>query len=128
MIRTALLPLMIALLAGPALAGTGYEITSKKGDKSITYKVNFGGGRLFEQHTAYDPVSKSFIYLSWPRNEEAPKPAFSIWDHQTGRTIDLYKFPKVKHPLPVIRSIEAMKVCPKSGDRNFKSNAVLAYD
>ena len=128
MIRSKCLPLFIAFLASPALAGTGYEVTSKEGDKTITYMVNFGGGKLFEQHTAYDPVSKSFVYLSWPRNREAPKPVSSIWDHETGRTIHLYKFPKVKHPLPVIPSIEAMKVCPKSGDRNFKSKPVLAYD
>lgn len=120
--------LFIALLASPTLAGTGYEVTSKDDGKIVTYMVNFGGGFNFHQHTAYDPASKQFVYLSWPRNGGAPKPVSTVWDHQTGRTIDLYEFPNVKHPLPVIPSIEAMKVCPKTGDRSFKSRAVLAYD
>lgn len=128
MLRLTLLLLFNVLLAGPVIAGTGYEVTSKKGDKTITYNVKFGGGKLFGQHTAFDPVSKSFVYLSWRRNVEAPKPVASIWDHETGRTIKLYKFPDVKLPLPVIPSIKAMKVCPMTGDHNFKAKPVLAYD
>ena len=80
------------------------------------------------QHTAYDPASKEFVYLKWMRGEAAPKPVASIWDHRTGETIALYKFPGVKSPLPVIPSIDAMKVCPKTGDKNFKHKATIAYD
>jgi len=57
-----------------------------------------------------------------------PEGAGAIWDHQTGQTIDLYQFPGVKHPLPAIPSIEAMKVCPRTGDRNFKAKPIIAYD
>lgn len=119
---------LLALASSPVLAGTGYQVTSKNGDETVTYMVNFGGGRAFNQHTAYDPVSEKFVYLPWRRGTEAPKPVGKIWDHQTGRTIELYTFPKVDHPLPVIPSIKAMKVCPKTGDANFESKALLAYD
>ena len=128
MLRCTLPFLLLVLLADSAFAGTGYEITSTQGGKSITYMVNFGGGFTFEQYTAYDPVSKMFLYLQWPRDGKAPKPVGAIWDHQTGQTIDLYQFPGVKHPLPVIPSIKAMKVCPLTGDRNFKAQEVIAYD
>ena len=128
MMRYALPFLLLISLTSTSFAGTGYEITSVKGGETVTYMVNFGGGFLFEQHTAYDPVSKKFVYLQWPRDSQAPKPVGTIWDHQTGQTLDLYKFPGVKHPLPVIPSIKAMKVCPLTGDRNFKAKPVIAYD
>ena len=123
-----LLLLLIFLFAGPVFAGTTYEVTSKLDGKKITYKVRFGGGKLFEQYTAYDPASKKFVYFSWKRSETAPKPVCSIWDHQTGRQIDLYSFPNVKHPLPVIPSMQAMKACPKTGDRSFAPKRLIIYD
>ena len=128
MFRLMLPLLLLPLLTSHCLAGTGYEVTSTDGKKTITYMVNFGGGKLFEQHTAFDPVTQKFVYLNWKRNGEAPQPVCSIWDHQTGRTIPLYKFPNVKNPLPVIPSIEAMKVCPITGDRKFKFTRKIAYD
>jgi len=128
MFRYALPLLSLVVLTSSVLAGTGYEISSTKQGKTVTYMVNFGGGFTFEQHTAYDPVSKKFAYLQWPRDGQAPKPVGAIWNHQTGETIQLYQFPGVKHPLAVIPSIEAMKVCPRTGDKNFKSRPVIAYD
>ncbi len=126
--RLAWLPLFVLLFASPAFAGTGYQVTSKQGEETITYMVTFGGGKLFDQHTAYDPASKSFVYLRWRRNQKSPEPVGSIWDHETGRTLELYKFPNVEQPLPIIPSMDAMKVCPQTGDPNFTSKAVLAID
>ncbi len=128
MFRYALSLFVLALLSHAALAGTGYEVTSADGEKTVTYRVNFGGGKMFSQHTAFDPASKEFVYLSWKRGEQEPKPVCSIWDHQTGQTIALYQFPKVKNPLPIIPSINAMKVCPKTGDKNFTHQRRIAYD
>jgi len=118
----------LVLVTSPSWAGDGYEVTSKQGDKEITYMVNFGGGRMFDQYTAFDPESKQFVYLQWNRREQPPQPAMQIWDHRSGELIQLYQFPDVKHPLPVIPSIEAMKVCPFTGDKNFKAKLVLAID
>jgi len=120
--------LLFFLFNQPVFAGTVYEVTCKSDGKNITYKVRFGGGKLFEQYTAYDPESKTFVYLSWKRTEKTPKPTCSIWDHETGRKIQLYSFPNVKHPLPVIPSMQAMKICPKTGDRNFTSKRLIIYD
>ena len=128
MLRFTLALLLVACVSLTASAGTGYEVTAKKGDKTITYMVKFGGGRMFEQYTAYDPVSDKFVYLTWDRGTEAPKPVGTIWDHETGRKLELYQFPDVDHPLPIIPTIDAMKVCPRTGDRDFKTKAVLAYD
>jgi len=115
-------------LVASASAGDGYEVTAQQAGKEITYMVNFGGGRMFEQYTAFDPESKKFVYLSWKRDAKPPKPVMTIWDHNTGERIPLYKFPDVKNPLPVIPSIEAMKVCPITGDKAFKAKLVMAYD
>lgn len=121
--------LLLLLLTNPASAGTGYEVTSTGQDgKTVTYTVKFGGGFRFEQYTAFDPSTKKFVYLTWPRDGKAPEPASMIWDCRTGETIPLYQFPEAKDPLPVIPSIEAMKVCPLTGDHNFKVKAQLAYD
>lgn len=128
MLRYTTACLLLFLLSDACIAGTGYEVTSSDGQQTVTYMVNFGGGRMFQQHTAYDPASKEFIYLRWKRGEKAPEPVSSIWDHRTGETIPLYQFPGAKHPLPVIPSIDAMKVCPKTGDKNFKYEARIAYD
>lgn len=116
------------LLASAAGAGTGYKVTARKGDETVTYEVNFGGGRRFERWTAFDPAAKTFVYLDWMRGEPEPKPAATIWDHRTGETVKLYKFPGVDSPLPVIPSVEEMKVCPLTGDKAFKAERVIAYD
>lgn len=110
-------------------AGTGYEVQAKKSDgETLTYQVKFGGGRQFDQFTAFDPTSKSFVYLTWNRRETAPEPVSTIFDHTTGKTIPLYKFPEAKHPLPVIPSMEEMKVSPLTGDQAFKATRRIAYD
>jgi hypothetical protein len=51
-----------------------------------------------------------------------------VWDHRTGETIPLYRFPDAKNPLPVIPSIEAMKVCPLTGDKNFEAQLHIIVD
>ena len=120
--------LLIGLASGAARAGDGYEVTATAGGKEVRYKVNFGGGRRFDQWTAFDPSAKTFVYLKWPRGQAAPEPAATIWDHRTGETVRLYKFPGAEHPLPVIPSMEAMKVCPVTGDKAFAAKLVVAYD
>lgn len=120
----------VLLIAAPAVrAGTIYEVIIKSGDKTVTYDVRFGGTRLAENMTAFDPATKKFVYLSWMRRGgKKPEPAAVIWDHATGRTIELYKFPGAKGPLPAIPSIEDMKVCPMTGDKAFKKRPKIAID
>jgi hypothetical protein len=121
--------LAFVLLSAPAIqAGTVYKVTSKMGDKTITYEVRFGGTRLNDHMTAFDPASKKFVYLTWSRRGKKPEPAAVIWDHATGKNIELYKFPDAKNPLPVIPSIGDMKVCPMTGDKAFKAKATIAVD
>lgn len=115
-------------LAASVQAGDVYFITSTDGRKAMTYEVSFGGGRAFERFTAFDPKSRKFVYLDWKRGEAAPEPAAVIWDHRTGETIKLYKFPGVEQPLPVIGSIKDMKACPYTGDKNFKAERRIVYD
>jgi hypothetical protein len=124
------LPVLAVLLSvgHRVQAGTTYRITSTDGKKSMTYRVNFGGGKLFEQFTAFDPKSKKFVYLTWKRDKPAPTPAGTIWDHRSGELIRLYKFPGVEQPLPTIPSIGVLKVCPFTGDRKFKAVPTVAYD
>ena len=121
---------VVGLLAGtmPALAGNIYKVTSQDGDKTVTYEVRFGGGKLMDQFTAFDPETKKFVYLQWKRDGEKPAPAMKVWDHRTGETILLYRFPDAKNPLPVIPSIDAMKVCPLTGDKNFKAKLHIIVD
>lgn len=121
---------MIALLAGmtTARAGTIYNVTSQDGDKAVTYEVRFGGSKLMDQFTAFDPETKKFVYLKWKRGDEKPAPVMKVWDYRTGETILLYRFPDAKNPLPVIPSIDAMKVCPLTGDKNFKANQHFFVD
>lgn len=121
---------VVGLVAGstPALAGNIYKVTSQDGDKTVTYEVRFGGGKLMEQFTAFDPETKKFVYLQWKRSDEKPAPAMKVWDHRTGETILLYRFPDAKNPLPVIPSMDAMKVCPLTGDKNFKAKLHIIVD
>jgi hypothetical protein len=130
MLYRLLLVVMVALLLGASLASAGniYKVTSQDGDKTITYEVRFGGGRLMDQVTAFDPDTKKFVYLQWKRSEDKPAPAMKVWDHRTGETILLYKFPDAKSPLPVIPSIDAMKVCPLTNDKNFKAKLHVIID
>ena len=107
----------------------GYEIQAKQPDgDTLTYQVKFGSGKRFEQFTASDPVSKSFVYLTWNRREPASEPVGTIFDHTTGKTIPLYKFPEAEHPLPVIPSMEEMLVCLLTGDHAFKATRRIASD
>jgi hypothetical protein len=120
----------VSILIGTSLASAGniYKVTSQDGDKTISYEVRFGGGRLMDQFTAFDPETKKFVYLQWERKGKAPIPAMKLWDHRTGETISLYRFPNVKNPLPVIPSIDAMKACPITNDKNFKAKLYIIVD
>lgn len=92
--------------------------------ETVLLQLDFAGAFAL----AFLPASKSFVYLNWKGDEPRPEPACSIWDHQTEKTIALYQFPNVECPLPVIPSIQEMKVCPKTGDKDFKYRTVIAYD
>jgi hypothetical protein len=120
--------LLVFLQVGTAYAGTIYEVTATSGTEKVTYRVKFGGGKAVSQWTAFDPKSKGFVYLTWERTDRAPEPVATIWDHRTGETVKLYKFPKIEHPLPVIPSIKDMKVCPLTGDKEFTFKRVGNYD
>lgn len=127
--RTPLL-VLIGVLIGTSSASAGniYKVISQDGKKTMTYEVRFGGGRLMDQFTAFDPETKKFVYLQWDRKGKPPTPAMKIWDHRTGETISLYDFPNAKQPLPVIPSIDAMKVCPLTNDKEFKAKLHIIYD
>jgi|TARA_B110000495_G_C22842610_1_gene491404 hypothetical protein len=109
-------------------AGTSYEVISKVEDEITSYMVIFGGGRRFKQHTAFDPASKKFVYMQWARDKDDPKPVAKIWDHETGKITELYQFPGVKNPLPIIPSIQDMKVCPVTGSTDFEAIPRIAID
>ena len=109
-------------------AGSIYQITSSDGKNEITYEVKFGGGRKFDQMTAYDPASKSFVYLQWERTGTKPEPTGSIWDHKTGETIMLYKFPGVTQPLPIIPTIDDLTICPKTGSKKITKKRTIIFD
>lgn len=128
MLRLALIFLFSSVICSSIHAGEQFEITSFDGEKHITYTVKFGGGKALEQLTAFDPISREFVYLTWRRGDEAPEPVGEIWDHETGKSRKLYRFPNVEHPLTVIPSMESMKVCPMTGDREFKSKRTIIYD
>jgi len=112
----------------PATASNIYRVTSKAGGRTITYEVSFGGGKLFDRFTAFDPKSRKFVYLDWKRSGKPPQPAARIWDHRTGESISLYRFPGVAQPLPIIPSLESMKVCPFTGDRHFQASLYQVAD
>lgn len=126
--RKALAVLLLALMSGTALAGTIYEVTAKKGDEEVKYRVKFGGGKAVNVWTAFDPATKQFVYLTWKRTDPMPEPVATIFDHRTGETIKLYKFPKAEHPLPLIPKLDDLKVCPITGDKNFSAKRVGNYD
>jgi hypothetical protein len=130
MLHRTLLLVSAGMLIGTssAMAGNIYQVTSQDGEKTMTYEVRFGGGKLMDQFTAFDPETKKFVYLRWDRNGKPPTPAMKIWDHRTGEFISLYNFPNVKNPLPVIPSIDAMKVCPLTNDKNFKAKLHIIVD
>src|SRR5262249_4300101 len=126
--RAGLLLACFFLVAANCWAGNVYQVTAQRGDKTVQYEVQFGGGRIMDRLTAFDPATKKFVYLDWERRGKAPAPVAKIWDHRTGETIPLYSFPQAKGPLPVIPSIEAMKVCPLTGDKNFKARLFEIID
>lgn len=128
--RVLLAAVLISLpVAADAYAGEVYEITSTDGKKTIKYEVRFGGGFDVDMWTAFCPKSKKFVYVSWLRGKEKPPAiAATIWDHHTGRTIHLYRLPGFPDPLPVIHGITDLKVCPFTGDKNFKAVRTKFYD
>jgi hypothetical protein len=129
LIRTLFFVLASLLIAtSSASAGNVYKVTSHDGEKTITYEVRFGGIKLTDQFTAFDPETKRFVYLTWNRKDKPPTPAMKLWDYRTGETIPLYRFPDAKNPLPVIPFIESMKVCPFTNDKNFKADLYAIVD
>jgi hypothetical protein len=122
------LALAFAACALPAVAGDIVEITSTDGKKSVTYEVKFGGGKSTGQLTALCPREKKFVYLTWELGGKRPEPVSSFWDSKTGETVRLYRFPGCPDPLPAIGGVEDLRVCPFTGDKNFKKRKVGNYD
>ena len=116
------------IVTSSAAAGNVYKVASHDGEKTITYEVRFGGIKLMDQFTAFDPDTKKFVYLTWNRKDKPPTPAMKLWDYRTGESIPLYRFPYANNPLPVIPSIESMKVCPFTNDKNFKAELYEIVD
>jgi hypothetical protein len=127
--RIAFVAMVLAIAMAPKTeAGTGYEIIAGEGKTAVQYEVRFGGGRISDQMTGYDPATKTFVYLSWKRGTDKPKPAGSIWDHTTGKTIPLYEFPGAKVPLPEIPSIDELTRCPITGGAITGKKKTIIYD
>jgi hypothetical protein len=120
----ACLTALVAVASG--LAGEIYQVTSTDGKKQVTYELFVGRGKSSARLPAFDPQTKKFVYLEWA--DEKPKPAALIWDHLTGRTIELFKIPNADHPLPLISGIEDMKACPFTGDKKLKIKKVGNFD
>jgi hypothetical protein len=118
---------LLALTATSVFGGAIYEVTATDGKDKITYRVKFGGGWKVGQWTAFDPDTRAFVYLTWEKGKK-PDPVAAYWDHRTGETVYLYKFPGAVHPLPIIPSMKEMKVCPLTGDKEFASKRVGNYD
>lgn len=121
---------LVGVLIGTSSASAGNidQVTSRDGDKTVAYEVRSGGGKLMDQFTAFDPESKKFVYPSLERKGKPPAPVMMVWDHRTGETIPHYAVPNVKNPLPAIPSIEVMKVCPVTGDKDFKAKLHIIVD
>ncbi len=124
----ALILLTIIFTPGLSFAGTIYEVSVKNEGKTKTYNVQFGGNELVEQWTAFDPESKAFVSLKFPRLGAKPEPVAAIWDSDTGETIRLYRFENAKHPLPRIESIRQLKVCPFTGSKDLKATPIIEVD
>ena len=119
----------LALVSVSAVdAGQRIVVTAGEGAEAISYEVDFGGGKLMEKFTAWDPVGKKFVYLTFPRRGEAPKPASTIWDFRTGETISLYAFPGAAQPLPIIPTADDLKICPKTGKKITEKKTKLFID
>lgn len=127
-VRTFSACMVLSLGWTTARAGDIYEVSATKGSEKVTYQVRFGEGKLAINWTAFDPKSQKFVYLTYRRTEAKPEPAATIWDHKTGETVKLYKFPGVDQPLPIIPSIQDMKFCPITGDKQFTSKRVGIFD
>ena len=96
MLYRILLVALVGLLIGtsPASAGNIYKVTSQDGEKTITYEVRFGGGRLMDQFTAFDPETKKFVvqlpkdkylwvYFADPSLDNATNPLRQVDSSQT---------------------------------------------
>ena len=130
MSKRAFILAMAVMVVGVAgvQAGQRIQVTAGEGAEAVTYDVDFGGGKLMEKFTAWDPAGKKFVYLNFPRRGNAPKPAGTIWDFRSGETISLYSFPGVDQPLPVIPSADDLKICPKTGKKITEKKTKIFYD
>jgi hypothetical protein len=117
-----LLAAIVCLAEANSEGADVYTITSKtKKGETKTYDLTFGGSKTTARHVAFCPTNKKFVYLTWEyHKEKAPKPVLHIWDHRTGKTIPLYRFPGCKDPLPAIPSATDIKVCPFTGDTRLQ--------
>lgn len=116
--------LAIAIPVAAALPGEIYEVTSTDGKRTVKYELWFGGGKDVQTLTAFNPQTKKFVRWHIDRSKgEQAKIVAQIWDYKTCRTIDLYRFPGVENPLPIIPLIDDLKICPITGDKNLKINS-----
>jgi len=110
---------LLVTIVGLSYSGEFYLITSSDGNTS--YKLRFGSGKAGGSSlNGFDPVTKKLVVIHLKPGEAKPKPVAKIWDHKTGKTIPLYKFPDVEQPLPVIESIKDLTFFPFTDSKDFE--------
>lgn len=120
----------LVLVGGAALvyAGSGYRLNCPEEACEYEGMVTFGGGRMFEQKTAYCCACKKFVYLRWSRGGRPgfdgkvklkPEPLGQVWDSATGRVLTLYACPECQAPAAEIPTRKDLKVCPQCNKGHF---------
>jgi len=92
-------------------------------------EVRVGGGFQFEQASGFCTKCEKFVFITWKRDAEPPKPIGTVWEPTTGKKCGLYPCPTCKSPFLDISDFPlflttigtAPPLCPKC------TNGVLTF-
>jgi hypothetical protein len=103
---------IIGCLSCYSLAGPIYLISYTKEGKQREHEIVFYGVLSGGFIIGYSESKDKFYTLSYKYKDGKPKPHIKIWNPNTGKHIELYKFEEAGELLMSIDSIEDLKFLP----------------
>lgn len=120
--------LLLLIMLGPAVAGTGYDLRCEDAKCGFTASIGIGGGRLFEEASGYCPKCAKVVSVTWKRDGKPKSAPVRFWDALTGGLREIFRCQKCQGPFVKVEQIEEFKHCPKCGKASLKARRTVLYD
>ncbi len=123
---------LLILVAGVTLvsaeAGTRYDVTCGAPKCGFSTTIDLGGGRLFEQESAWCRRCGKTVSTTWKRDSKRGTSFAQFWDALTGRERKMFDCPGCGSLVVAMEEAQDFKHCPKCGKPSLKHKVAIMFD